>query len=500
MPRTGLDDLLGAYGDEATSGHYGVAVIETVDAAMGNEGVVANISPITMATIAALEVAAYEVLSGGDSLEALANLAVKTAMDLAGQLAAEALEAAADVIPVIGAAFGFLVGLQEAAKERARAERIEEARRDYAACTATAETFEPIGTGPFHEVYPCDLFLQAEKVHGGWSHATPPRVPYIGQMLRLMTETRWPGWIMHYVGSEPGRVVNDPRTWGYAAGPMWRGLRGSEMYPWTNKNPGAGDWFPELGWYVPEFARLASAIRSMHPLQRQLDGLPSADGGKSLWALYQDLLYAVLFIPRHPWTDPGMPSYPVTDKENFSGWVPALPRAAAVAMYGSAILLQRDGEPYSLGRPRIFRAIDYIRSQGGRVPSEYDARRLTPCGGQPDRTVEAVYDMAAGWNLYAHPEHYTEQKKQQNAIAQAAEFASEFARGRLRQMGITRPSAGGAAAARRTIAALAAGGVISPHRADEVASVVNGGADPGKLALYLGASAVGAGALAWAVL
>jgi hypothetical protein len=499
MPEPTLNELLDQYGGEAASGHYGVAVVTAVDAAMQNEGVRDAISPITMSTIAALEVAAHEVLIGGASLEALANLAIKTAMDLAGQLAAEALEAVGGVVPIIGAAFEFLVGLQDAAKERARAERIAAARQAFKRCRETADAFEPIGTGPFNEIYPCDLFVQARPVHGGWQASNPPRVPYLGQMLRLMTESRWPGWLLHYIGTiGGGRFTDRPELWGYAKGsPIWQNLNGSDSHPFNDRLPaGAGDWWPELGWYVPEFQRLSSAIAKMHPYERAQAGLPAGDGGKSLWALYQDLLYAILNKPRHPFTDPGRPSYPITDSTNFASWAPVLPKDGALMLYGGSVRYV-ESEPQSLGVPHVFEAIDYIRSQGGKVPANYDSRRLTHCGGQPTKTVEAIYDMAAGWNLWTNPRHYTDQQKMKDAIQQSARFASKFARGRLQQLGITKPSTGGASAARQTIGALAANGVISESQASEVAGAVNNGADSGRLALMIGATAVGAGALAW---
>ena len=495
-----LQTLLDQYGGEAAAGHYGVQVLETVDSVMGNEGVRQNISPITTATIATLEVAAYEVLTGGADLEALAGLAVKTAMDLAGQIATEALGAVGSAVPIMGSAFKVILSLQEAAKEQARAERIAEARRSWRSCMATAERFEPIGSGPYHEIYPCDLFLRAEKLHGGWSTTTPPTVPYLGQMLQLMTENRWPGWALHFCRMYGGPAASHAATWGYQDGPIWKNLMGSSDWPFSHRLPEGRDWFPELDWYIPEFQRLRRAVRSMHPYQRQIDGFAeSGDGGKSLWGIYQDLLYAVLYVDRHPFTAPGQPSFPIKDHANFSAWVPPLPRDAAQAIYGSDIDRNVDGEPSGLGQPRIFRALEYIRSQGGAFPGGYHERKITYCGGQPTKAIDAIYNMAGGWNLWTHPEHYTDQQAQQNAIGQSAAFASEFTRERLRQLGVTGTSDGGPAAARRTIGKLAAGGVITPDQADEVAGAVNGGADSGSLALLLGASAVGVGALAWMV-
>jgi hypothetical protein len=249
---------------------------------------------------------------------------------------------------------------------------------------------------------------------------------------------------------------------------------------------------------VPEFAKLRQAIGSMHPYERQKAGLPSGDGGKSLWAIYQDLLYAVLYKPRHPFTDPGRPSYPITDHTNFASWAPVLPRAGAQMLYGGSVRTI-EGQPSSLGVPHVFEAIEYVRAQGGKVPAEYSARAPTYCGGQPDKTIAAIYDMAQGWNQWTTPLHYTDQQAQQEAIGKAADFASEFARARLQQLGVTKPSTGGPAAARQTIGALAASGVISDEQATVAADAVNNGADSTKLALMLGAGAVGVGALAWMV-
>jgi hypothetical protein len=236
----------------------------------------------------------------------------------------------------------------------------------------------------------------------------------------------------------------------------------------------------------------------MHPYQRQIDGLPSGDGGKSLWALYQDLLYAVLYVDRHPFTAPGQPSYPIKDRANFAAWVPPLPKAAALAIYGG----QPDtrlGERLNLGVPRIHRALNYIRGQGGKVPTLPGERLALVCMGAPTPAVEAIYDMAHGWNRWTNPLHYTDQREQADAIGKAAAFASEFTRGRLRQLGVAQGKDTGATAARRTIGQLAAGGVISEAQAADVADAVNNGADSGRLALMLGATAVGVGAVAWLV-
>lgn len=497
MPGQDLNALIDQYGKDPAGGHYGIEVVRTVDAVMSNAGVRANVSPITMSTIAALEVAAHEVLSGGASLEVLANLAIGTAMELAGQLAAEALEAVGDVVPIIGAAFSFFLQANDAARARARAERIANAKQAFQQCQRTAERFEPIGSGPFNEVYPCDLFLQANPVHGGWQVSSPPIVPYLGQMLELMTENRWPGWALHFCRMYGGRAAGEPAAWGYADGPIWRSLMGSSDWPINHKLPEGHDWFPELDWYVPEFAQLRTAIRSMHPYAREHQGLPSGDGGKSLWALYQDLLYAILYVPRHPFTRPGEPSFAIKDHANFAAWAAPLPMDAALAIYGGEVLSIAEGEPYSLGVPTIFRALDYITAQGGTFPDEYRKRKIQACGGQPSKTVRSIYEMAHGWDLWTHPRHYTDQQAQNEAIGKSARFASEFARARLHQMGITPAAPSQPGNASRTLEALAAGGIISPGQASEVAGAVNGGADSGRLALMLGASAVGVGALAW---
>jgi hypothetical protein len=105
--------------------------------------------------------------------------------------------------------------------------------------------------------------------------------------------------------------------------------------------------------------------------------------------------------------------------------------------------------------------------------------------------------MAHGWDLWTHPRHYTDQQAQTEAIGKSARFASDFARARLQQMGITTAAPSKPGNASSTLQALAAGGIISPGQASEVAGAVNGGADSGSLALMLGASAVGVGALAW---
>lgn len=499
MPSS-LDQLLDQYGGEASSGHYGVAVYQTVDAVMGNPGVREDVSPITTAGIAAIEVAAYEVLTGSNALESLANLAINTAMDLAGQIAAEALESAAGVVPIVGKAFEFILGIQTSIDAQARAERIAEAKRNYEACLAKAETYRPIGTGDYGAITPSDLFLQARPVHNGWEVMDPPRVPYLGQYLELVTEQRWPGWALHFLSGNP-TLKQEAQGWGYNDGPIFRGLWGSDACPWNGRGCGPLEWFPETDWYVGEFKRLREAIREMHPFARARAGLPKGDQGQSLWGIYLDMLYAILHKPRHPFTRPGEPQFPIKDHTNFHAWAPALPVDKAIQIYGGPISYAEGGQPSSLGIPNIQRALDLIEVQHGRVPPELRAKLPTVCGGQPDKAIHAILAMASDWRLHVEPQNYQVEQAQKQAIREVAQHASSFARARLEQLGVTQPTAAPSRqAVQRVVTELQQGGVISPTQADEAAQAVNGGADPGKLALYLGAAAVGAGALAWAVL
>lgn len=462
---------------------YGPQVLQTIDELVSDPEVQPLMSMPTRATVAAVEVTAYEILAlGGEQL--LASLGGSGTSALVGSLATEALADLTSAIPLLADTLFAIVSLSEQAyaeQERELAVRQAEAERRRA---ERAKTWLPVATGPHNQPSPADLFVRATPTAGGWSwelppdaHATSrdyrrwsyphwptwgqPRKPTPGQWLELICETEWPAWLL-------------------------------QMLKLPNRAP-----HPWLGRYPARMRSLRHAIASMHPFARQMQAVEPADSGRSLWPIYADLATRLMWTPGL--VDGAPAESAAVRAEHHITDEPPIGRRSALALYGDG-WGWRPGLPTIIESPRLLqRLFDLERSRTAQENRE--VRRAYPrtfellrgeCAGARSAAVWSVYELVRGWRQYAWPYDADLQARRAAELDVIVQRSAVFAREAADRLGLRRPSAGEMARKAPELAlSLESAGVVSPsvarrivarHRQQRAGSLVGGLAAAGALA------------------